>query len=120
MMLCVPALELGIPFQHREVRDPREPPEALVDELQLPSEVEPQETEDAGDLCRLARPEERRGARHPQRLEYVRGQELRDRRADLTVGAEDDPGEPLGAPALDDLLELRDLAARKLLRNRDV
>src|SRR5204862_6422 len=62
----------------------------------------------------VAGAEQRRRPRLAQRVERLLRQELRDRRADLAVGAEDDVREPLRAPALRKLLEPLHLAAREL------
>ena len=86
----------------------------LVDQAELASEVEPQEPEDARHLGGLAGAEQQRRSRTFESRQQFRRQELRDRRAHLAVGAEHDRGEAACPPALDELLELRDLAARQL------
>ena len=44
-----PAALLLVPLEQREVRDPEEPPRALVDQAELSPQTKPQGTEDASD-----------------------------------------------------------------------
>ena len=113
MMFRIPPLELCVPLEHREIRDPHEPPCRLIDEAQFPAEVKPQEPEDARHFGGLAGPEQQCRSRTGERRQQVLRQELRDRRAHLAVGAEHDRGEAACPPTLDQLLELRDLATRQ-------
>jgi hypothetical protein len=69
-------------------------------------------------LPRLVGRKERRRAGLAHALELALGEELRDRRAHLAVGAEDDVGEALRAPRADHRLELVELTARELPRHR--
>ena len=81
----------------------------------------PERSEHARDLVGLVGPEEHGRTRlGTERRELVLGQELRDRRARLTVLAVDDVREPLRAPLLRELLEPFEVGPRVLLRNRQV
>ena len=109
-----------VPLEHREVGDPEEPPRVCVDQLELAAEVQPQRAEHA----RRPSPARRRrrarvvaGLATGTRSSSASDEELRDRRAHLAVLAEHEVREPLRAPLLRDLLELRELAARELLRD---
>src|SRR6185312_10454013 len=64
--------------------------------------------------------QDRRAGIRAERGELLFGQELRDRRARLTVLAVDDVREPFGPPFLRVLLELLEVGARVLLWNGDV
>ena len=84
-------------------------------------EARPKRTEHARDLIRLVGPEEHGRARlGAERHELLLGQELRDRRARLTVLSVDDVRQPLRAPLLRELLEPLEIGARVLLRDGQV
>ena len=40
----IPALEIGVPLEHREVGDPGEPPHVLVDEPEFATELQAEKT----------------------------------------------------------------------------
>ena len=82
--------------------------------------MEAQKAEHLRDHRRLVSDEERGRPRLGECVELLVGEELRDRRRDLAVGAEDDVGEPLRAPRLGHVLELLDLPAGELARHAQV
>ena len=88
MVHGVPALELGVPLEHREVGDPGEPPDALVDQLELAAEVEPQDAEDARDLARLA------GAEEDRRAGRGRSARAPPRARNFAIGERTSPSSP--------------------------
>src|SRR5205823_8876436 len=90
------------------------------DQAEPLAEVLPQRAEHPGDDVRLVGTEEHRRARlRADRLELRLREELQDRRARLAGLVVDDVGEALGAPALRELLEVSELGARELLRDRE-
>ena len=120
MVLRGPPILLLVPLEQRHRRDPQELPRLPVDQLELAAEVQAQQAEHLGSERRRVRHEERRRPRLPKRRELLLGEELRDRRSDFAVLAEDDVGETLGAPRLGHVLELLDLGAAELARNAQV
>src|SRR5204862_3046146 len=95
-----PALRLLVPLRGRHVDHPQELPERLVDEAELAAELQAQQAEHLGDETLVAGAEEQRVSRLAPALEQLGREELRDRRRELAVGAEDDVREALGAPRL--------------------
>ena len=71
-------------------------------------------------MPRLVRDEEQRVPRHAPPLEQLRREELRDRRADLAVLAEDEVRKALRSPRLRLVLERLHLGARELPRHGEV
>ena len=66
---------------------------------------------------RVGGEEHRRGRVAAEDGQLLLGEKLRDRRAHLALLVEHEVGEPLGAPLLGELLELRQVAAAELLRH---
>ena len=90
----------------------------VVDQPELAAEMEPERPENTrGRRPRVGREEHRRGGIAAKHRELFLGEKLRDRRTHLALLVEHEVGEPLRAPLLGELLELRQITAAELLRH---
>src|SRR6476646_3062698 len=101
MVDSAPPLLFLVPLEHRKVRDPEPRPGALVDQIQALRKMDAQCSEHTrGHRPPVGREEERLAGPAGEGFELLRGQELRDRRADLARLVVHQVRETLGAPLL--------------------
>ena len=114
------ALVFFVPLEHREVDDPKRV-EARSLDPEFVGHLEPKHSEDlVRDVASVGDHEHEVAGldleRRAQRRHLGFGEELGDRRADVALRRERDPGEPLGASVDGGLIERVDAAAREVAR----
>ena len=113
-----PAPLVLVALEHREVVDPEEREDVLVDQAELLAEVAPQRAEHArGRRPGVGGEENGRRGLAAEGGQLLLREELRDRRAHLALLVVDEVREPFRPPLLGQLLELREVAAAELLRH---
>ena len=106
-----PALCIFVPLRRGHVDDPQELPERLVDQVELPPELQAQQAQHLRGDARVIRYEEQGVPGLAPLLEQLGREELRDRRAHLAVRAEDDVRKAFRPPRLRVVLECLHLGA---------
>ena len=106
MVLRGPAFLVLVPLEQGHRRDPEELPGVAVDQVELAAEVQAKQAEHLARELRRVGDEEGRRPRLAERRQLGLREELRDRRGDFAVLAEDDVGEAFRAPRLGHVLEL--------------